>query len=71
MTTAHLVQRPPHVNGSVLNNGVHHLRDGRGEVRVGKLGVEEDLWPQEPLVTHVHRETLCGGEGGGGGAVRG
>lgn len=35
---AHLVERTPDVNGAVLDDLVHHLRDGLGEVRVGELG---------------------------------
>lgn len=35
--SAHLVQRTPDVDGAVLDDFVHDLRDGLGEVGVGKL----------------------------------
>lgn len=38
----HLVERTPDVNGAVLDDLIHHFRDGLGEVRVGKLGLSED-----------------------------
>ena len=53
-----LVERSPDVDGAILDDGVHGLRDGSGEVWVGKLWVEEYLGTQEPLITHVHRERL-------------
>ena len=53
-----LVEGAPDVDGAVLNDSVDGLRDGSGEVRVGKLRVEEDLWTKEPLVPHIHRERL-------------
>ena len=53
-----LVERSPDVDGAILDDGVHGLRDGSGEVWVGKLWVEEYLRTQEPLITHVHRERL-------------
>lgn len=49
-----LVERTPDINGAVLDDSVHGLGDGSGEVWVGKLRVEEYLWTQEPLVAHVH-----------------
>lgn len=36
--SAHLIERTPDIDGAVLDDLVHHLGDGLGEVRVGKLG---------------------------------
>lgn len=36
--SAHLIERTPNIDGAVLDDLVHHLGDGLGEVRVGKLG---------------------------------
>lgn len=35
--SAHLVERTPDIDGTVLNDLVHHFGDGLGEVGVGKL----------------------------------
>ncbi len=43
----------------MLNDSVNHLRDGRGEVSIRKLGVEKNLWAKESLVAYVHFEALC------------
>ena len=56
--STHLVEWTSDVDGAVLDDGINCLRDGSGEVWVGKLRVEEDLWTQEPLVAHVHCEWL-------------
>ena len=58
MCLSDLVERSPDVDGAVLDDAVHGLRDGSGEVRVGKLWVEEYLGTQEPLITHIHRKWL-------------
>ena len=52
--TLYLIQRPPDVDGAVLDDGVHHLGDGRGEVRVAELGMEENLGAQETLIAYVY-----------------
>jgi len=43
VTTPYLIEWPPDINGTVLDDRVHNLGDGRGEVRVAELRVEEDL----------------------------
>ena len=40
----YLVQRPPDVDGAVLDDSVHYFRDRSGEVWIAELRVEEDLW---------------------------
>lgn len=40
--STHLVERTSDINGAVLNDFIHHFRDGLGEVRVGKLGLSGD-----------------------------
>lgn len=42
MVSTHLVERTPDIDGAVLNDFIHHFRDGLGEVRVGKLGLSGD-----------------------------
>ena len=54
----HLVKWTSDINGAVLDDGVHCLRDGSGEVWVGELRVEENLWTQESFITHIHCEWL-------------
>ena len=56
--TCHLVERPPDINGAILNDCVHYFRDGYGEVGVAKLGVEENFRTQEALVSNVNAEWL-------------
>ena len=58
LINAHLVQRPPNVNGSVLNDIVHHLRYGNCEIRIRELWVEEYLGTQKPFITNVNLERL-------------
>ena len=50
----YLIQRPPDVDGTVLDDRVDHLGDGRGEVGIAELGVEENFGPKETFVPHVH-----------------
>ena len=59
-THTHLVQWSPAVNRTVLNDLIHSLGDGSGEVGVGKLRVEEYLRSQEPLVAHIHLKRFLG-----------
>lgn len=52
--TTHLIQRPPDVYGAVLDDSVHHFGDGRGEIWIAELWMEEDLRTQETLIAHIH-----------------
>ena len=56
----HLVQWSPAVNRTVLNDLIHSLGDGSGEVGVGKLRMEEYLRSQEPLVAYIHLKRFLG-----------
>ena len=58
MIALYLVQRSPDINGAVLYDCVHDFRNGCGKVRVGKLGMEEYLRSQEPLVANIDCEVL-------------
>lgn len=59
-TALYLVQRPPDVDGTVLNDGVDHLGDGRSEVGVAEFRVEENLGTQETFIADINREWLEG-----------
>lgn len=40
----YLVEGSPDVDGAVLDDSVDNLGDGRGEVWVGELRMEENFW---------------------------
>lgn len=53
-----IVQRPSDVDRAVLDHVVHDLGDWCCEVRIGELGMEENLRSQEPFITDVNVERL-------------
>lgn len=53
-TTTYLVQTPPDIDRTRLNDIVHDLGQGRQEVRTVDLGVEEDFRSQEPFVADIN-----------------
>ena len=55
---SYLVQASADINGAVLDDIVHHLRDGHGEIRVGELRMEKNLGSQEAFIAHIHTEEL-------------
>ena len=40
----YLVEGSPDIDGAVLDDSVDNLGDGRGEIWVGELRMEENLW---------------------------
>jgi hypothetical protein len=57
-TRLYLVKISARINRTVLDDVVDNVGQRVSVVRIGELGMEEDLGPQEPLVAHVHREQL-------------
>ena len=52
-----LVQVSAHVDGTVLNALVHNDGQGLGVVRIGELGMKEDLRPKKPLIPVINEES--------------
>lgn len=50
----YLVQTPPDIDRTRLNNIVHDLRQGRQEIRTVDLGIEEDFRGEESFVADIN-----------------
>ena len=54
-----LIEGSPDVNWTILYDRVHHFRYGCGEVRVGKLRMEENFWSKKPFIIDVNLKRLA------------